>query len=75
MILPLGVLFGRIEKYCSAPEYGFVHLMLLSTMIPSLANLVIGAMSWFRGLPPVNNLLLRSRPERQAPTRPGWPVC
>ncbi len=77
MIPPLGELFCGIRKNPGAPEYGFVYLMLLSTMIPSLVNLVIGGMSWFRGLPPINNLLLRSMPARQAPPCADrtWMAC
>ena len=67
IILPLGDLFDGIEKHPGAPEYGWVYLMLLSTMIPSLINLIIGGTSLFRGIPPVNALLLRNMPERHEP--------
>ena len=38
--------------------------LVLSTMIPSLVNLVIGGTSLLRGLPGVPSLLLRYIPER-----------
>ena len=67
IILPLGDLFDGIEKHPGAPEYWWVYMMLLSTMIPSLINLIIGGTSLFRGIPPVNALLLRNMPERHEP--------
>ena len=48
----------------TAPEYWWLYALLLSTMIPSLVNLVIGGTSLARGLPGVPSLLLRFIPER-----------
>jgi hypothetical protein len=65
--LPLGPLLDGIETHPSAPEFSWVYAMLLSTMIPSLVNLMIGGASLVRGVPWVTNLLLYLMPERGAP--------
>jgi hypothetical protein len=63
-VLPLDALFNGIAAHPSAPEYWWLYALLLSTMIPSLINLVIGGTSLVRGLPWVPFLLLRNIPER-----------
>jgi hypothetical protein len=63
-VLPLGDLFRGIEAHPGAPEYWWAYALLLSTMIPSLVNLVIGGASLVRGVPGVSALLLRFIPER-----------
>ena len=50
-VLPLEPLFNGIAANPSAPEYWWIYALLLSTMIPSLTNLVIGGTSLVRGLP------------------------
>jgi hypothetical protein len=63
-VLPLEPLFSGIGAHPSAPEYWWLYALLLSTMIPSLVNLVIGGTSLVRGLPRSPSLLLRYIPER-----------
>jgi hypothetical protein len=63
-VLPLDALFNGITADPGAPEYWWLYALLLSTMIPSLVNLVIGGASLVRGLPGVPSLLLRYIPER-----------
>jgi hypothetical protein len=63
-ILPLEPLFNGISANPSAPEYWWVYALLLSTMIPSLVNLVIGGTSLVRGLSGVPLVLLPYIPER-----------
>jgi hypothetical protein len=63
-ILPLVRLFDAIETHPSAPEFWWVYAMLISTMIPSFVNLMIGGASLVRGIPWVTKLLLRLMPER-----------
>jgi hypothetical protein len=63
-VLPLVRLFYGIVAHPTAPEYWWLYALLLSTMIPSLVNLVIGGTSLVRGLPGVPSLLLRFIPER-----------
>jgi hypothetical protein len=63
-ILPLDALFNGIAANPWAPEYWWLYALLLSTMVPSLVNLVIGGTSLVRGLPGVPSLLLRYIPER-----------
>ena len=65
-VLPLGKLFDGIEAHPGAPEYWWAYALLLSTMIPSLVNLMLGGMSLARGIPGVPALLLRKMPERKA---------
>ena len=65
-VLPLEPLFNGIAANPSAPEYWWIYALLLSTMIPSLVNLVIGGVSFVRGLPGLPSLLLRYIPERGA---------
>jgi hypothetical protein len=63
-VLPLGALFTGIAAHPTAPEYWWLYALLLSTMIPSLINLVIGGTSLVRGLPGLPSLLLQFIPER-----------
>jgi hypothetical protein len=63
-VLGLEPLFDGIAANPTAPEHWWLYALLLSTMIPSLINLVIGGASLVRGLPGVPPLLLRSIPER-----------
>jgi hypothetical protein len=63
-VLPLEPLFTGIAEHPTAPEYWWLYALLLSTMIPSLVNLVIGGTSLVRGLPWVPALILRYIPER-----------
>jgi hypothetical protein len=63
-VLPLDALFNGIAGNPWAPEYWWIYVLLVSTMIPSLVNLVIGGTSLVRGLPGVPSLLLRYVPER-----------
>jgi hypothetical protein len=55
-------LFNGIAAHPTAPEYWWIYALLLSTMIPSLINLVIGGTSLLRGLPGLPSLLLRKIP-------------
>ena len=61
-VLSLEPLFTGIAANPSAPEYWWLYALLLSTMIPSLINLVIGGTSLVRGLPWVPTLLWRFMP-------------
>jgi hypothetical protein len=62
-VLPLTPLFDGIAAHPTAPEYWWIYALLLSTMIPSLINLVIGSASFPRGIPGLPARLLRSIPE------------
>jgi hypothetical protein len=61
-VLPLDTLFDGIAKNPAAPEYWWAYALLLSTMIPSLVNLIIGGTSLLRGIPGLPTLLLQSMP-------------
>jgi hypothetical protein len=61
-VLPLDALFNGVAAQPTAPEYWWLYALLLSTMIPSLVNLVIGGTSLLRGLPGLPSLLLRKIP-------------
>jgi hypothetical protein len=64
--LPLDKLLDGIATQPSAPEHWWVYALLLSTMIPSLLNLMIGGVSLFRGIPGLPMWLLRSMPAGKA---------
>jgi hypothetical protein len=62
-ILPLGPLFDGLETRPGDPEFWWIWLMLFSTLIPSLLNLMIGAAAFLRGLPAVNGWILDHMPD------------
>jgi len=65
-VLPLDELFDGIAAQPSAPEFWWVYALLLSTMIPSLLNLMIGGASLLRGIPGLPALLLHFMPAGKA---------
>jgi hypothetical protein len=65
-VLPLGKLFDGIEAHPGAPEYWWAYALLLSTMIPSMINLMIGGASLARGIPGLSSPLLRLIPAGKA---------
>jgi len=65
-VLPLDKLFDDIATTPAAPEYWWLYALLLSTMIPSLVNLVIGGMALTRGFPGLGKLLLNFMPVGKA---------
>jgi len=46
----------------SAPEYWWLYAMLFSTLIPSIANAMLGTLSLFRGLPGLHAYLGKKMP-------------
>jgi hypothetical protein len=65
-VLPLPQFFGGIAAHPEAPEYWWVYALLLSSMIPSLINLVIGGASLMRGVPGLPSVLLPFMPAGKA---------
>lgn len=65
-VLPLDALFGGIAKNPAAPEYWWAYALLLSSMIPSLINLMISGMAFTRGIPWLARLILNWIPEGKA---------
>ncbi len=65
-VLPLGDLFDGIATNPAAPKYWWAYALLLSSMIPSLINLVIGGLALTRGLPGLPYLLLKFMPDGTA---------
>jgi hypothetical protein len=65
-VLPLDSLFDGIAKNPAAPEYWWAYALLLSSMIPSLINLMISGMAFTRGIPWLARLLLQWIPEGKA---------
>jgi hypothetical protein len=61
-VLPLDPLFNGITAHPTAPEYWWLYALLLSSIIPSQVNLVIGGTSLLRGVPGVPSLLLQKIP-------------
>ena len=58
-VLPLDKLFDGIAAEPTTPSYWWVYALLLSTMIPSLVNLGIGATSLLAGVPGLPSFLVR----------------
>jgi hypothetical protein len=58
---PTPLLLG-IAFHPAAPEYWWVYALLLSTMIPSLINLVIGGTALMRAVPGLSSALLHRLP-------------
>jgi hypothetical protein len=65
-VLPLMPLFDGLAAHPEAPEYWWIYALLLSTMIPSLVNLVIGGTALTRTAPGLPSLLLRFMPAGRA---------
>ena len=65
-ILPVDQLFNGLTAHPTAPEYWWLYALLLSSMIPSLINLMIGGASLLRGVPGLPTLLLRFMPAGKA---------
>jgi hypothetical protein len=61
-ILPLIPLFNGLAAHPEAAEYWWIYALLLSTMIPSLVNLVIGGTALTRTAPGLPSLLLQKMP-------------
>jgi hypothetical protein len=56
-------LFDGIAAAPQQAQYFWVYALLLSTMVPSLANLAIGGAALTRGIPGLPSLLLAQMPE------------
>jgi hypothetical protein len=65
-ILPLEQLFDGVAAHPASPEYWWLYALLLSTMIPSLINLMIGGASFLRGVPGLPAILLGFMPAGKA---------
>ena len=63
--LPLRQLLDRLRDP-GDPGNWWIFALLLATLIPSLTNLLVGALSLTRGVPGVSALLLRFMPEASA---------
>jgi hypothetical protein len=62
VVLPLMPLLDGIADHPEEPEYWWVYALLLSTMIPSLINLVIGGTALMRAVPGLSPALLHFLP-------------
>jgi hypothetical protein len=65
-ILPLDQLLNGLAAHPSAPEYWWLYALLVSSMLPSLINLMIGGVPFVRGIPGLPSLLLRFMPVGKA---------
>jgi hypothetical protein len=61
-LLPLDALLDGIGRDPVASKYWWIYTLLLSAMVPSLANLVIGGMALTRGIPGLGRQLLKRMP-------------
>jgi hypothetical protein len=50
----------------AAPEYWWLYAMLFSTLIPSIVNVALGALSLLRGIPGAHARLARRMPDGEA---------
>jgi hypothetical protein len=67
-VLALTPLFNGIASRPGDPAYWWIYALLLSTLIPSVANLLIGSVSLTRGIPGISRLVLRQmRPDVTVP--------
>jgi hypothetical protein len=62
-ILPLDSLFDGITTHPRSPEYWWVYFLLVSSMLPSLINLMIGGICLARGVPWLNSWVIRRIPD------------
>jgi hypothetical protein len=65
-VLPLDALFDGIATNPAAQEYWWAYALLLSSMIPSLINLMISGMAFTRGIPWLARFLLLWIPAERA---------
>lgn len=63
-ILHIEKIIDGIKLNPTAPEYWWIYSLLLSSMLPSFINLIIGGTSLLRGIPGLSSLLLRKIPAR-----------
>lgn len=66
-ILELGRLFDDLEGRPYASEFWWIYALLLSTLVPSLVNLMIGGASLLQGIPWITRSLLSKMPQHDAP--------
>lgn len=62
-VFAVNVLISGIRSGPLNSEYWWVYFLLISTMLPSIANLIIGGLSLTRGIPLISNRLLSLLPE------------
>jgi hypothetical protein len=61
-VLPLRTLFDAISAHAEQPEFWWLYALLISTMIPSIVNLVIGGTALMRAAPRLSPWLLNYLP-------------
>jgi hypothetical protein len=77
-ILPLDQLFDGLATHPAAPECWWLYALLVSSMLPSLINLMIGGTSFLRGIPGLPSLFCGSCPPQrrcQHSIATGSPWC
>jgi hypothetical protein len=65
-VLPLRELFDGVATRPSEPEYWWLYVLLISSMIPSMLNLAIGGVAFLRGVPGLPSVVLGFLPAGQA---------
>lgn len=56
----------RRQSFWELPEYWWIYVMLFSTMLPSVVNVSLGALSVMRGIPAFHSLLGNRMPRGHA---------
>lgn len=65
-VLPLAPFFDGLRATPSAPEFYWIWALLVTTLLPSLVNAVLGCASLLRGIPSLNRWVLAQMPEKRA---------
>ena len=73
-VLDLGEIFLGLYEQPQAPEYWWIYALLLSTLVPSVINLVIGGASLTRGIPWLTRFVLSRMPLRGGVKRRDRPL-
>ena len=63
-VLPLHTLLADLQAHPAEPEFWWIYALLLSTLLPSAVNAVVGCTSWLRSWGWLNARLLRQMPAR-----------
>ena len=64
-VLPLAPLLRDLSAAPAEPEFWWIYALLLSTLLPSAVNAVVGCASWLRSWPGLNRWILGQMPDRK----------
>jgi len=75
-VLDAGALLAALSDPArrALPEYWWLYAMLFSTLIPSVVNVMVGALSLVRGLPRLNDWIARAMDDGAVGSERYWMV-